>query len=465
MDLDPFAWIIKELDPKSYSGPWRRLRMFATYVVAATGSGASISAVIYYWDFGIGLALGVLIGAITEIRSPTYLSLIFLPLSVGAIAFFVAWRLAREQGYAAGLAARPGELFAFVKELEDGGFHETANEMLKPYSRLMDTWGYAIVERAQVQASSGYERLDITFREATLITYLDELSKLRNQRGQSPFLPANFEMYAICVAKMLNIAEGIILRRKRSMVRIWTYLNRLQRWPNVTWSDKTTGGVAHSYKWWEDYKDTVKKIKGNSESVNGKFLQMLRLIGRHEGDDQLIVLNPAYNKYKSYLDDEHDKCLKLPGAYRLNNDFRLTDSPCPRIDEQVAAALNHLSTCNDLPIHLFGSCAHGEGKHRGWVNIQRDLGSYHTQVLGPGKRIRPDAPGVYCVYDVATRELDMGGYEDVFIIDMERLGFGKFGIGFRNDETKKLSGMVFLDSDESDSLVGNFTERWDAATA
>ncbi|MFZ1547314.1 MAG: hypothetical protein WAT12_09465, partial [Candidatus Nitrotoga sp.] len=278
--------------------------------------------------------------------------------------------------------------------------------------------------------------------------YLNQLPIQTVQSTGFHFLPANFEIYAYCVASLLkNISAHH--PENEGTIRVWTLLTEpIERWYNIASGfNKDHEKFAHSYPWWEEYKKKVTSLCTRGKA-NNHFVQMRRIVSVQEAS-----IDPA--KTRVFSTDETP--FSILNARKKISKIR---KACPKFLTEIEVALKFDKRPRlDFPIHLIGQCDCTQPEHDDWELLKEHFDTeFHDAVVTDGG---PDdqAKGVYCIYDInhANHRYD---YYDLFLVDMREVGAGLFGIAYHKDDINDQSGIVFLKNAEIEKQISHMSSIW-----
>lgn len=335
------------------------------------------------------------------------------------------------------------EAFANIKqELDTHGLGEHVPALVKAYAGVIIEWNKLVVE-ADRRKENPTEELRLATQ--ILKNYLEQLPKQKSPSSRRLFLPANFEVYAECVANVLEMVANHRPERPGT-IQIWTHLQKpIERWYNIAEGHSTNGlEYAHSYDWWEAYKERVRKLRGGVHNV-----QMRRVVYLPKVEDQpdkLAVFVPL-----------SDEMLTILAATRIQH--KIISNGCPTLLPKIKQALTFSGDRARYPLHLIGKCGCPIGTHSDWDQLKHHFDNkYHNGVI-PDSQITcgAETKGVFCVYAIPTKTPE---YDDVFLVDMRPVGAGLFGIAYYKDLVNDLNGIVFLTDKEICDQIKTLNDTW-----
>lgn len=329
--------------------------------------------------------------------------------------------------------------------LSKEGLQDNAVSIIREYAGLVEDWSRAITSMDVARGQS--PRSELMLGAETMHKYLQQLRVQRHPATDRPLLPANYEIYAWCVARVL---ERLATIQGPGTIRVWTHLKQdMRRWYNIAWEE---GRCGYSHSWWEDYKNTVITIK-RQRQIKGEphLIQMRRLVTTNV---------PAAQQYLVYVDRDATGGLTINQARDL---FESHDT-CPRIADEITNAFASANLNRDSPIHVIGKCGCDPARHHaGWDTLKEHFDrTYHDKVVGKAVPVGDHDKGVYCAYTPEITE-DYS-YNDVFLVDLEELKSGLFGLAYYASPAGELDGIVILTDNEIRTLIEhNYRPAWKAA--
>jgi|ERR1035441_1679045 hypothetical protein len=284
----------------------------------------------------------------------------------------------------------------------------------------------------QKKIRSLWRKLAVSFVDA----YSEGYTKLHDRGISSQqLLSSNFQIYAKCVASLLNSAQG-----RNATVR--TLLRRpLHDWYNPF--SVAIDAAKHgnfTTKPWEDYKYCVQGLRDFQTSK----IKFKRLIG----------LPPC----EASTNHEHSKsfCVYCTtnGALTVDEATRVSIPSNVELLEQLSAIL--ASAHKDKKIHLVGSFT-GTSPPQNWMELVAHFESeFHTGSGAHTSAEEADVGGVYFKYLNTVPEAFVR-YEDFFLIES---GDVKFGIALCVEEDLDTGGISILKPEAIAQLQTKFDEAW-----
>ncbi|MDD5260307.1 MAG: hypothetical protein PHD76_00510 [Methylacidiphilales bacterium] len=339
-----------------------------------------------------------------------------------------------------------------ANKLATGQLSTDFQKIISGYAAVIYAWNKLVVE-ADSKQNNLIEELHLAAQ--VLQNYLRQLPEQINPSSRRLLLPANFEVYAECVKSILEIVTACNPRHPGT-IRVWTHLCKpIRRWYNLSESvssrnDGTLFVYAHSYPWWEEYKQSVQKLRLKDKRDQKKIIQMRRIVSC--GDNGETKREFLYNINNSAV-------LTVNDAAKISFNGR-----CPKLLSEVNEAIRLKAAHATYPLYLIGkcNCAH-QHHYPQWVSLGEHFNDeYHDAVIPQsGFVCGSETKGVYCVYD--DQPADQYEYEDVFLVNMEPVGGSLFGIAFYRDKVNNLSGIVFLTDEEINKEMKELQDIWDRA--
>lgn len=333
-------------------------------------------------------------------------------------------------------------------KLADGQLSKDFPNLVSAYASVITVWNGIVAEADRRAGDSPVEELRLATR--VLVKYLEQLPRQKNPSTNRLFLPANFEVYARCVASVLKTISSH-RPKDGGTIRVWTHLRKpIERWYNVALGHNAEHGeYAHSYDWWEEYKEEVRTLRTTlHSSTDSHFVQMRRVVS-------LPATSPNPNEMALFI-PKNGKPLTIADAKKVANQVR---DNCPNILSEIKVALEFQGPLSHFPLHLIGKCNCPEGKHDDeWDKLKRHFDDeYHDGVV-PRDRFENQSKGVYCAYD--PNPAGRYDYDDVFLVDMTEVSSGLFGIAYYKDNINDLSGIVFLKDAEIQEQMKVMADTW-----
>ncbi|MEP7366398.1 MAG: hypothetical protein ABI972_24335 [Acidobacteriota bacterium] len=326
---------------------------------------------------------------------------------------------------------------ALHKILSSAGMEQSAANIIAEYANLVNDWSHAITSLDLTRDQS--PGAELTLGAATLQKYLEQLRIQRHPSTKRPLLPANYEIYAWCVARVLErLAE--MGPAVGGTIRVWTHFKKdLRRWYNIAWGK---GDCAHSHPWWEKYKNTVISIKRPySNEAASHSIQMRRLVTTDIA---------AAGKYLVYVPDSTEPLT----IAKATKQFEYHQG-CPIVSPEIKAAFALPGMFRAFPIHVIGECGCSPTGHAGWETLKRNFDMvYHDEVISKNVEFSDQDKGVYCAY--TSRIPADYSYDDVFLVDMTDFNEGLFGIAYYASPAGELDGIVILADNEIRNLITSF---------
>lgn len=304
---------------------------------------------------------------------------------------------------------------------------------------------------------------------AGLKRYLVSLRTLSQPDTPQLLLPCNFETYASCVAALL---QELINFKPSKIVEISTLLSiGLKRWYNICEEYELAHPlVVYTRDDWEVYKDNTNAIahlqssqtqrsdQGASAEPN---IQIRRIVAPfHWSDVETLYLYKAAQRHGVPVAD---------AKYIINGSVPECMEVLPEIRRTVE--VKH----GNYPVHILAThnkrkCgpAGCKGAVGGWEKVvDHFVKEYHTDRHRGAEPISGITRGVFCAFvemgdrDVQDHYKNVPRYDDTFVVDMNSVNAGVFGVAFYREWRRDLSGMIILDDHEVEQQRDKLKGLWE----
>lgn len=231
---------------------------------------------------------------------------------------------------------------------------EKIEPIISAFAKLMSDWNHLATETDK-QNTNQSQANNLHLAKFVLQQYLNQLPAQTVPSTGFHFLPANFEIYAYCVASIL---ENISAHRPENegTIRVWTLLKEpIKKWYNIASGfNKNLDEFAHSYTWWEEYKKKVTSLRTMGKA-NDHFVQMRRIVS---------ISNDPFDETKTRVFATNRTPLSILNARK---EVKKIKDNCPKLLTEIAVALTFDERPRlNLPIHLIGQCECVHPDHSDW---------------------------------------------------------------------------------------------------
>ncbi|TET34911.1 MAG: hypothetical protein E3J72_12305 [Planctomycetota bacterium] len=248
-------------------------------------------------------------------------------------------------------------------------------------------------------------------------------------RKEFPVIFCNFQGYAHSVSSVLDLIRE--LNCEKPYPQVWTILKRpIWNWYipfPVDWIDNgNTYSGNITFPWWENYKSTIREMKGAEEPI-----KLYRLVAH-------ILSQTTIEDAKDYFLFDTN-ALTIPKAKELAEQYDYIEWH-PDIHHIINSTFNYQSLPKELQPHIYliGKYADEDmDKTQGTRLIDHFHESFHDHSEDPS----PGDGGVFIRYLDSLPER-LRHYDDIFIVRLSETS--GFGMVFIDDESRDVNGMRFL---------------------